>query len=373
MIKIVENADILIVDDMPENLQLLSQILKEKNYKVRTLPNGKLVMKAIENSRPDLILLDITMPEISGYEVCKMIKEKYKDIPVIFISALNDIFDKVKGFNVGGVDYITKPFQVEEVYARINVHLELKNAKDEIQLLLTKTLTGSIKMMTELLANSKPEVFAQASRLKRHAQKLNEKLFIFDGYKTELAAMLSVVGLVSIPEAIIDKKYSGKQLEVDEKLVYDSAIKDGVMLIRNIPRMEEIAEMIYPIKDENKSNKPTGREILNVIIDFDNYLLSEEVSEAAISKMLNNKIKYNPLVLETFIEYIRVECSEKIRRIFIRDIKLGMIILEDIMTDTNIKVMPKNTTITSHSLNVISYYTSRYRLVEPIKVKEIKG
>lgn len=371
-----ENADILVVDDIPENLQLLSHILKEKSYRVRTLPSGKLVMKAIENSKPDLILLDITMPEMSGYEVCQMVKEKYKDIPIIFISALNDTFDKVKGFNLGGADYITKPFQVEEVYARIKVQLDLKEAKEEIQTLLSKTLTGSIKMMTELLSTSRPEVFAQASRLKRYAQKMNEKLCIFDGYKTELAAMLSVIGFVTLPEAIIDKKYSGKQLEMDEKLLHDSAIRLGASLIKNIPRMEEIAEMIFSTKEMDVGGRKVGiegKDILNVIIDYDNYLLSEEISESAIYKLNQKKTKYNQLALDTFIEYIRDECEEKIKRIFIKDLKPGMIILEDIMTDKKIKVVSRNTTVTPHTINVISHYTSKFRVTDPIKVKEIKG
>lgn len=371
-----ESADILIVDDVPENLQLLSQILKEKNYKVRTLPSGKLVMKSIENSKPDIILLDVTMPDINGYDVCKMIKEKYKDIPIIFISALNDTFDKIKGFNSGGVDYITKPFQVEEVYSRIKVQLELKNARNEIQILLSKTLTGSIKMMTELLATSRPEVFAQASRLKRYVQKMNEKLLIFDGYKTELAAMLSVIGFVTLPESIIIKKYSGKQLEMEEKLLHDSAIKLGASLIRNIPRMEEIAEMIFPTKLTDiidKKSEIEGSDILKVVVDYDNYLLSEELSEAAIYKLNQKKIKYNQIVLETFIEYLRNECEEKIKKVYIRDLQPGMILLEDLVTSKRIKVVPKNTTITLHTLNVISHYTSNFKVTDLVKVKEIRG
>jgi DNA-binding response OmpR family regulator len=371
-----ENKDILIVDDLPENLHLLSQILKDKNYKVRALPSGKLVIKAIENSIPDMILLDVTMPEINGYEVCKMIKEKYKDIPVIFISALNDTFDKIKGFNAGGVDYITKPFQVEEVYSRIKIHLELKDAKEEIQTLLTKTLTGSIKMMTELLSNARPEVFAQATRLKRYAQKMNEKLFIFDGYKTELAAMLSVIGFVTLPEVVIEKKYSGKILSVEEKLLNDSALLFGADLIKNIPRMEDIAEMIVPTKDikiGSDRRKISGRDILDVIVDYDNNLLLEEVSESAINKMMQKKSKYNQIVLDTFIEYIRKECEEKIKRVYINDLKAGMIILEDIVTSKNIKVVPKNTTVTSHTLSLILYYTSKDSLPDFVKVKEIRG
>lgn len=106
-------ANILVVDDTPENLRLLAGILSEKGYLVRPVPNGKLALSAAEKMLPDIVLLDIMMPEMDGYEVCQRLKdcEVTKDVPVIFISAINDVTDKVKAFAVGVVDFITKPFQ----------------------------------------------------------------------------------------------------------------------------------------------------------------------------------------------------------------------------------------------------------------------
>ncbi|NJK65454.1 MAG: response regulator [Microcoleus sp. SU_5_3] len=128
-------GNILVVDDTPENLRLLSGILSEKGYQVRPVPNGKLALSAAQNIPPDLVLLDIMMPEIDGYEVCQQLKasEVTKNIPVIFISAINDVMDKVKAFDVGGVDYITKPFQVEEVLARIETHLKICSLQNSLQ------------------------------------------------------------------------------------------------------------------------------------------------------------------------------------------------------------------------------------------------
>ena len=119
--------NILIVDDIPTNLKILGGILKGDGYKVRPVPNGLLALQAAEKERPDLILLDIMMPEMDGYEVCRKLKENPElvDVPVIFISALNDTQDIVKAFTSGGVDYITKPFQAEEVKARVATHLKI--------------------------------------------------------------------------------------------------------------------------------------------------------------------------------------------------------------------------------------------------------
>ncbi|MEB3283345.1 MAG: response regulator [Lyngbya sp.] len=125
---------ILIVDDCPDNLHLLSDILSHAKYKVHLAPSGKLALKFIESHLPDLILLDIMMPQIDGYAVCEQLKksDKTKNIPVIFISALNDMFDKVKGFSLGGADYITKPFQEKEVLVRVENQLRLKRLSQQL-------------------------------------------------------------------------------------------------------------------------------------------------------------------------------------------------------------------------------------------------
>ena len=127
---------ILVVDDQPSNLRCLSNILTQRGYKVQRAISGQLALNAAKSSPPDLILLDIIMPEMTGFEVCKRLKanEKTRDIPVIFLSVLDEANDKVKAFKVGGVDYITKPFQVEEVLARIENHLEIQTLQKQLEL-----------------------------------------------------------------------------------------------------------------------------------------------------------------------------------------------------------------------------------------------
>lgn len=124
--------NILVVDDTPANLQLLIGMLKKHHYEIRSAINGELALQAARNDPPDLILLDINMPVMNGYEVCRRLKDDdtTKDIPVIFLSALSEPMDKIKAFSVGGVDYITKPFQFEEVKARVETHLTLKAARE---------------------------------------------------------------------------------------------------------------------------------------------------------------------------------------------------------------------------------------------------
>ena len=128
-------ASILVVDDTPANLQVLAGMLKDRGYKVRPVLSGKLALVAARRDPPDLILLDINMPEMNGYEVCEHLKadDRLKGIPIIFISALTESLDKVKAFAIGGVDYITKPFQMEELHARVETHLKLRRLQIEIE------------------------------------------------------------------------------------------------------------------------------------------------------------------------------------------------------------------------------------------------
>lgn len=127
-------AALLVVDDTPENLHILHQLLTEQGYRVHSAPDGVRALNFAHTTPPDLILLDVKMPEIDGYQVCERLKadERTRDIPVIFLSALHDVSDKIKAFQVGGVDYITKPFQVEEVLARVATHLTLRQLQKDL-------------------------------------------------------------------------------------------------------------------------------------------------------------------------------------------------------------------------------------------------
>jgi DNA-binding response OmpR family regulator len=141
-------GEIVIIDDTPENLHLLNDILSESGYKVRALPNGEMGLSACRASPPDLILLDINMPGKDGYQVAEELKAdaSCKHVPIIFISAMNQTEDKVRAFDAGGVDYVTKPLQVEEVKARVETHLSISRMRDQINQANEKLLTWAVEM-----------------------------------------------------------------------------------------------------------------------------------------------------------------------------------------------------------------------------------
>lgn len=137
-----DKENILLVDDLPDNLLLLNDLLVNLGYSVRSVTSGQMALRTIQVKSPDLILLDIKMPDLDGYQVCEMIKTQpqFQEIPIIFISAVCDTFDKVKAFNLGAADYITKPFQLEEVVARIEHQLTIQRQKQALKNEISKRL-----------------------------------------------------------------------------------------------------------------------------------------------------------------------------------------------------------------------------------------
>ncbi|MEG3842157.1 response regulator [Microcoleus sp. herbarium14] len=147
---ISQENTILVVDDTPSNLQVLFDVLSEQDYRVAIAKNGETALQRVQSSQPNLILLDVMMPGIDGFETCKRLKSNpdTRDIPVIFMTALSDSVDKIKGLSLGAVDYITKPIQHEEVLARIQVHLQLRNAT-RIMEQRTKELNEALESLNQ--------------------------------------------------------------------------------------------------------------------------------------------------------------------------------------------------------------------------------
>lgn len=222
---------IMIVDDTPENLLLLKDLLTSHGCEVYALPSGPMALRAAERYPPELILLDITMPVMNGYQVCAQLKANPQlcDIPVIFLSALNAIEDKIKGFAVGGCDYITKPFQFEEVQSRVETHLKLYRLRRQLdyqnsnlqKLVDTKVreLTDSqlamIFALAKLSENRDQDTGAHLERVREYCRLLAERLMLDSPYSNLVsphfvsviyfAAPLHDIGKIAIPDHILLK------------------------------------------------------------------------------------------------------------------------------------------------------------------------
>ncbi len=173
------DASILVVDDTPANLRLLVNLLVEQGYDVRPALNGHRALLSATAKPPDLILLDIMMPDIDGYEVCRLLKadERTCDIPIIFISALDQVLDKVKAFSTGAVDYVSKPFQIEEVLARVQTHLTICNLQKK-QKRLNNQLEELVQARTAELVEANYHLKNEIRERKRAENEIEQRLMV---------------------------------------------------------------------------------------------------------------------------------------------------------------------------------------------------
>ena len=261
---IQKQFNLLIVDDTTANLRLLSSMFAEKGYRVRSVINGPMALTAVKAEHPDLILLDINLPEMNGFEVCETLKadEALADIPVIFISALDDIQDKIKAFTTGGVDYITKPFQIEEVVSRVRTHLTLRRTQQELELARNELLEvnhhleervqkqvkqissanlATIFVLAKLAESRDADTGKHLDRVRHLSRAMAEELAKSEKYQARIgqkfiddlfaASALHDIGKVGIPDSILLKP--GK-LTPDEFEIMKSHTLIGVEPLRQV-------------------------------------------------------------------------------------------------------------------------------------------
>ncbi|WP_293087652.1 response regulator [Okeania sp. SIO3B5] len=288
LLMIENNGRIIVVDDTPANLHLLSNLLEERDYEVRAFPSAKLALMAMKNFLPELILLDIMMPQMNGYEMCECLKkdEKLRDIPVIFISALNEIFDKVKAFSVGGVDYITKPVQAEEVLVRVETHLQLFRLREMLQktnFIQSEKLAQQnqqLKTLNQELEKANKELKEKYLQLEEAQLQLvqNEKMVTLGNLVTGIAHEINnplgfIGGNVRAAQKHLQNLLAGLSLyrehsQLDDEIVEEiedldlefvaedfpkliASMQGGYDIIRNISK----SLRIFARKDTNKKNE----------------------------------------------------------------------------------------------------------------------
>jgi len=293
---------ILIVDDTPTNLQLLAQMLSEQGYKVRMAQDGTMALLSVESSPPDLILLDIMMPELNGYEVCSKLKASSftKDIPIIFISALNEVFDKVKAFEVGGVDYITKPFQAQEVLARVEHQLHIRKLTQQL-------LEQNALLQQEVHRREIAEAEVRKSLSKE--QELNQLKSYFVSmvsheFRNPLTTILGFAELIrDYDQQLTSEKRQAYLRQIQESARRMTALLNDVLIIGQAeagkiefnPEPLDVEEFCRDLVEEIK----LGNSVQHIITfsrpsQLTKACMDKNLLRQILTNLLSNAIKYSP-------------------------------------------------------------------------------
>ncbi len=275
-------SNILVVDDTPANLKVLTSMLTDRGYQARPAINGQVALTAVQEVPPDLIMLDISMPGIDGYEVCKRLKEdknpQIREIPIIFISARGEVGDKVKAFKVGGVDYITKPFRMEEVLARVETHLALRKLQKQLQ----NSNQELIKTNNELQArNEELDAFAHT---------------VAHDLKGPMSQMVGFADILFYDFEDLSPEESRRYLTV----IMNSGKKitniiDELLLLSSVRKMSEI--------ELNPINIAT---ILDQVYQRLDYLITEYKAEIKLPDVKTWPVilSYEPWIEEVWVNYV---------------------------------------------------------------------
>ena len=376
-----DKQKVLIVDDVPENIQVLMETLKEDYSIIAATSGQKAIALASTDPAPDIILLDIMMPEMDGYEVCARLKAQKKTakIPIIFVTAMDDVEDEAKGFDIGAVDYITKPVSPPIVSARVKTHLGLKNAQQKLQDLLNQTLSGSVRVMIDILSLARPAAFSRSSRIKHLVKEMAVIIGLKDIWKFELSALLSQIGCVTVPGEILNKVYSGSELTREEQDIYAGYAARSAELIAHIPNLESVAGIISGFQDVSGGHDELdpadrdviliGGQLLKTAIDYIQLIGPGTAPETAVHKMTARKDVYDPVLVETLVEVLGIDAPEPAEETLdVAQIQPGMILNQDVYTKDGMLLAVKDTELSPATVKILQQYDEMDALSGPFSV-----
>jgi DNA-binding response OmpR family regulator len=337
---------ILIIDDSPEAIEVLGNALP-KYYRRQFALSGAEALRLLDSGidLPDLVILDVLMPNMDGYEVCLNLKKdpRLKDIPVIFISSSDETIDKVKAFKMGGVDYITKPFQIEEIVARVDAHLEIAHSRKEIADLYSMTLQGTISAMNDMLAIANPVVSKISNAMRLYAERITKNLAMDSAWDLRLACLLSGIGMLAggYFETKRHKIEHPRNIVFDANIV-NTALSISAKVIENIPKLNPVVEVInssmLPLSEDYKELRLTNintevlkGHILRLLFHYF-YRVRQEKNFARVLKQMRNDPDefYLPELLDILNEIQNEFSAGNIYEVLVDELKPKMILAEDI-------------------------------------------
>jgi len=384
---------ILLVDDTPSNLAVLRGALEPEGYRLAFASNGEETLEIVPELTPDLILMDVMMPGLDGFETCRRLKatELGENIPVIFITAKRETQDVVEGFQAGGVDYIRKPIQQEEVCARVRNHLELlylrrslKEQYEKTREVLEQTLNGSVSILMELLTNLDSHLFSRGTAVRELIPEIASTLHYDEIWQLELAAMLAPINNITIPPHILYKKSRKMPLSVREEELFRSIPKSSTKLLENIPHLKDVSQIVlyhkkgydgsgFPPGTLEGKSIPLGSRILHLAFDLVELEASSMPRVKALEKLKERKGRYDLALLDKLLEHYRIQETEEeeqhTRTITLDELKTGHIVTKRVESVDGTLLLSPGQIITQAKLLLLKNHHTITGVKEPLHIQ----
>lgn len=374
------NEKILCVDDDPNILQAYQRALR-KRLNIETALGGDEALAAVVDRGPyAVVVADMSMPGMNGVQLLSKVKEIAPDTVRMMLTGNADQQTALEAVNEGQIfRFMTKPCSPEDFAKSLEAGIaqyRLITAEHE---LLSQTLSGSIKVLTDILSLASPAAFGRASRVRRLAGQLAGQLRLENAWQVEVAAMLSQIGCVAVPEEILENAYQGKELSRKESEAFEAYPLVGRELISHIPRLETVAEIIayqdqrldgsgFPPDGKQGEAIPIGSRLLKVALDFDALVSSETANDLALAKMNNRKGWYDPIVLDSLRTLLEIVEVQVVREVRASDLIDGAIVANDVLSLQGTLLCAKGQEVTPSLRARLKHYVANLGIQGLIKI-----
>ena len=364
------NNSILFVDDESNILSSYRRTLHNK-FTVTTLTSANEALELLKTSPKErfaVIVSDFKMPEMTGLEFLTKAHKIVPDTVRVMLTGYADIDTSIAAINEGEIfRFLTKPCPPVTLVEALNSCTEQYQLIMSEKELLRGTLQGSIKLMTEILSMTNPLAFGQSERIKRMVSQILKKYPVKQAWMIEVAAMLSQIGCSAIPEDLILKVNSGKDLTENETTLYATQAEVGKKLLQNIPRLEQVAEIIGN-QDSTSANTPIGSKIINLAKQYD-IMINSGLGKFEISlNIRKQEAHFGKNLVDVFDTLIKKESDGTVTALPIAALRTGMIVDQDVVTNDNLLLINRGQELTDANILRLQNYGNSCGVKEPIKI-----
>lgn len=372
---------ILCVDDDSSVLSAMRrQLYRDFEVHVALGPDNGL--KAVRDfGGYEIILSDLRMPIMDGLEFLRQVRDLSPETIRIMLTGHADVDVAIRAINDGAVfRFLTKPCSEEMLLASIQLGLRQYDLQHAERELLDQTLRGAVRMLTDVLSVANPTAFGRASRIGRLVRKLADQLRLEDTWKLDVAAMLSQIGCITVPEEILRRHYAGKELDVRELEIFRKHAGMAQELMEHIPRLEDIGAIIAnqdkrfdgdgePQNGLAGDAIPLGSRLLKLALDYDTLISGGLSADEALAKIiLRDRAWYDPALIFALKQAVASDIDYETITIKVDDLKVGLIIAEDVYGNSGVLIIPKGQEINSSLLARLRNYAAMAGIKNSIKV-----